>query len=68
MRIAPNHLSIADANALQIIYAHGNGSLKSNYYDAFVTITRNVFTTRDRIAHARKRKIISPVFSQKNML
>ena len=68
MRIAPNHLSIADANALQIIYAHGNGSLKSNYYDAFVTITRNVFTTRDRIAHARKRKIISHALSQKNVL
>ena len=68
MRIAPNHLSIADVNALQIIYAHGNGPLKSNYYDAFVSITRGVFNTRDRVAHARKRKIISPVFSQKSML
>src|SRR5712691_2290368 len=33
VRIAPNHLSISDPTALQIVYAHGNGSLKSNFYD-----------------------------------
>ena len=68
MRISPNHLSIADPGALQIVYAHGNGSLKSNFYDAFISITRGVFTTRDRAAHTRKRKIISHVFSQKSVL
>ena len=68
MRIAPNHLSIADPSALQIVYAHGNGSLKSKFYNAFVSIARGVFTTRDRAAHARKRKIISHVFSQKSVL
>ena len=68
MRIAPNHLSIADPGALQIVYAHGNGSLKSNFYDAFVSITRGLFNTRDRVAHTRKRKIISHIFSQKTVL
>ena len=68
VRIAPNHLSIADPGALQIVYAHGNGSLKSNFYDAFVSITRGLFNTRDRVAHTRKRKIISHIFSQKNVL
>ncbi|KAF8270465.1 cytochrome P450 monooxygenase [Lactarius quietus] len=68
VRIAPNHLSIADPDALQIVYAHGNGSLKSNFYDAFVSITRGLFNTRDRVAHTRKRKIISHIFSQKNVL
>ena len=29
MRIQPNHVSIADPDAIQIIYAHGNGFLKS---------------------------------------
>jgi benzoate 4-monooxygenase len=33
VRIAPNHVSVADPTALQIIYAHGNGSLKSNFYE-----------------------------------
>jgi benzoate 4-monooxygenase len=68
VRIAPNHLSIADSAALQIVYAHGKGSLKSNFYDAFVSITRGLFNTRDRAAHTRKRKIISHIFSQKNVL
>ncbi|KAI9508525.1 cytochrome P450 monooxygenase pc-bph [Russula earlei] len=68
VRIAPNHLSVSDPAALQVVYAHGNGSLKSNFYDAFVSITRGLFNTRDRVAHTRKRKIISHIFSQKNVL
>lgn len=29
VRIAPNHVSIADTDAIQAIYGHGNGFLKS---------------------------------------
>ena len=29
VRIAPNHVSIADADAINAIYGHGNGFLKS---------------------------------------
>ena len=29
VRIAPNHVSIADADAIQAIYGHGNGFLKA---------------------------------------
>ncbi|CAL1708780.1 unnamed protein product [Somion occarium] len=68
VRIAPNHLSIADPDALQVVYAHGNGSLKSNFYDAFVSIQRGLFNTRSRPEHARKRKIVSHIFSQKSVL
>ncbi|KIK78214.1 hypothetical protein PAXRUDRAFT_834670 [Paxillus rubicundulus Ve08.2h10] len=68
VRLAPNHVSIADPDALQIVYAHGNGSLKSDFYDAFVSIHRGLFSTRDRVDHARKRKIVSHIFSQKNVL
>jgi len=68
VRLAPNHVSIADPAALQIVYAHGNGSLKSEFYDAFVSIHRGLFNTRDRADHARKRKIVSHIFSQKNVL
>lgn len=67
VRIAPNHLSIADPDALSVIYAHGNGALKSEFYDAFVSIGRGVFSTRDRNEHSRKRKIISHIFSQKSV-
>ncbi|QRW16222.1 cytochrome P450 family protein [Rhizoctonia solani] len=34
VRLAPNHISIADPEALQIVYAHGNGTLKTEFYDA----------------------------------
>ncbi|RXW15522.1 hypothetical protein EST38_g10327 [Candolleomyces aberdarensis] len=68
VRIAPNHVSVADPDALAIVYAHGNGALKSDFYDAFVSIRRGVFNTRDRADHTRKRKIISHIFSQKSVV
>ncbi|KAJ3749876.1 cytochrome P450 monooxygenase pc-bph [Lentinula detonsa] len=68
VRIAPNHVSIASPEALQTIYAHGNGALKSNFYDAFVSIQRGLFNTRDRTEHTRKRKLVSHIFSQKSVL
>lgn len=47
---------------------HGNGFLKSNFYYAFDNIEDNIFTTRDRSKHSRKRKIVSHMFSPKSML
>ena len=68
VRLAPNHVSIAEPDALSAVYAHGNGTLKSDFYDAFVSIGRGVFSTRDRNEHTRKRKIISHIFSQKSVV
>ncbi|KAJ7512874.1 cytochrome P450 monooxygenase [Mycena galericulata] len=68
VRISPSEVSVADPDALNIIYAHGNGALKSTFYDAFVSIERGLFNTRDRKQHARKRKIVSHIFSQKSVV
>ncbi|KAF1932283.1 benzoate para-hydroxylase [Didymella exigua CBS 183.55] len=68
VRIQPNHISIADADAIPVIYGHGNGMLKSDYYDAFVSIRRGLFNTRDRVEHTRKRKTVSHTFSAKSVL
>lgn len=68
VRIAPNHVSVADPKAIEVIYAHGNGSLKTEFYDAFVSIRPGLFNTRDRAAHTRKRKLVSNIFSQQNVL
>ncbi|CAE6351790.1 unnamed protein product [Rhizoctonia solani] len=68
VRIAPNHISVADPKALEVIYAHGNGTLKTEFYDAFVSIRPGLFNTRDRAAHTRKRKLVSHIFSQQNVL
>ncbi|KAH8908565.1 cytochrome P450 [Coniochaeta sp. PMI_546] len=68
VRIQPNHVSVADDNAIQAILGHGNGMLKSSFYDAFVSIQRGIFNTRDRADHTRKRKIISHTFSPKSIV
>lgn len=39
----------------------------SNYYDAFVSIQRGLFNTRDRAEHTRKRKTVSHTFSAKSI-
>lgn len=37
VRIAPNHISIADPAALNQVYGHSTGTLKADFYDAFVS-------------------------------
>ncbi|KAL4724381.1 hypothetical protein ACLX1H_008995 [Fusarium chlamydosporum] len=68
VRIAPNHVSVADADAINTIYGHGNGFLKADFYDTFVSIRRGLFNTRDRAEHSRKRKIVSHTFAPKSVL
>lgn len=66
MKYASNHISVARADTQPLIYGHGNGTLRSSFCDAFVSITQGLF--RDRVNHSRKRKIISHVFLQKSVL
>ncbi|KAG0141432.1 hypothetical protein CROQUDRAFT_51696 [Cronartium quercuum f. sp. fusiforme G11] len=68
VRIAPDELSIADADAIQPVLGHGTGTTKSEFYDAFVSIHRGLFNTRDRADHTRKRKLVANTFSQQNVL
>ncbi|KAL4786221.1 cytochrome P450-domain-containing protein [Aspergillus varians] len=67
IRIAPRHISIADDAAIQAVYGHGNGFIKADFYDAFVSIRRGLFNTRDRAEHTRKRKTVSHTFSTKSI-
>ncbi|KUI59811.1 Benzoate 4-monooxygenase [Cytospora mali] len=67
VRIQPDHVSVADDQAIQVIYGHGNGFLKSEFYDAFVSIRRGLFNTRNRAEHTRKRKIVAHTFSLKHI-
>ena len=39
----------------------------SDFYDAFVSIQRGLFNTRDRAEHTRKRKIVSHTFSARSI-
>ena len=40
---------------------------ESDYYDAFVSIQRGLFNTRDKQEHSRKRKTVSHTFSAKSI-
>ena len=42
--------------------------MKSDFYDAFVSMHSGLLNTRDRQDHARKRKIVSHIFSLKSVL
>ncbi|GAA5825132.1 hypothetical protein JCM10212_000352 [Sporobolomyces blumeae] len=67
VRIGPNEISIADPKALPIVY-NFNGSLKADFYDAFVASpVRGLFNTRNRAEHTRKRKIVSHTFAPKSV-
>ncbi|CAE6503614.1 unnamed protein product [Rhizoctonia solani] len=69
VRIGPNHISIADPNALDAVYGHSNGLLKSEFYEAFKSDEMgDVFNTRDKAVHTMKRKRIANIFSSQNVL
>ncbi|RYC63158.1 hypothetical protein CHU98_g3055 [Xylaria longipes] len=63
VRVGFNHISIATAEGLRTVYAHGNGFLKDILYEAFVASVPDVFNVRDRGEHTRKRKLIANAFS-----
>ncbi|KAI4743710.1 cytochrome p450 benzoate 4-monooxygenase [Aureobasidium sp. EXF-12298] len=63
VRIGYNYISIASEQGIPLIYAHGNGFLKDDFYDAFISGVPGVFNTRDRSQHARKRRIVAHAFS-----
>ena len=44
-----------------------NSNIFREFYDAFVSIRRGIFNTRDRTEHTRKRKLISHTFSTKSI-
>ncbi|KAL8657032.1 MAG: hypothetical protein Q9226_002324 [Calogaya cf. arnoldii] len=67
VRIQPDHVSIADPDAIPIIYSHTGGWTKSSFYEPFVSISRALFSTRSRAEHTRKRKVLSHTFSAKSI-
>ncbi|KAK0495837.1 hypothetical protein EDD18DRAFT_1389895 [Armillaria luteobubalina] len=62
-KYAPNHLSTASPEALQVVFAHGNEALKSPFYGVFASIKRGLFNTPHHAQHSRKRRIVSHIFS-----
>ncbi|CAE6434717.1 unnamed protein product [Rhizoctonia solani] len=68
VRIGPNHISIADPDALEVVYKHGNGLLKSDYYEMFKLGEHGIFSTQDKAEHSIMRRRIAHIFSPQNIL
>ncbi|KAF7340718.1 Benzoate 4-monooxygenase [Mycena sanguinolenta] len=65
VRISPNHVSVAAPEAISVIYGQGpRAPAKSAFYDAFVCNGKpSIFSTRDRLDHSMKRRVVSHAFS-----
>lgn len=67
VRIAPNHVSISDPNAMNDIYGHGAGFLKDAWYDGGAGEHRNMADARVKSEHQAKRKMLAHIFAQKTI-
>ncbi|KAL1952630.1 hypothetical protein VTO42DRAFT_4583 [Malbranchea cinnamomea] len=66
VRVAPNFVSVNSVQGLHDIYGHGKKIKKANFYNAFPAI-KGVYNTHnviDKIAHGRKRRVLSQAFSE----
>ncbi|QRW23951.1 cytochrome P450 family protein [Rhizoctonia solani] len=68
VRIGPNHISISDPDAMEAVYAHGSGLLKSDFYGGAPGHASNTFVELDKSKHLKLRKRIANIFSQQNVL
>jgi cytochrome P450 len=67
VRIAPNHVSIADPQAMNDIYGHGANMLKDAWYDGGAGVYRNMADARIKAEHQAKRKMLAHLFAQKTI-
>ncbi|OAA57013.1 Cytochrome P450 [Niveomyces insectorum RCEF 264] len=67
VRIAPNHLSVAEPEAVDTIYGHGANFLKDVWYDGGAGASRTMADTRDKAEHQAKRKRMAHLFAYKTL-
>jgi cytochrome P450 len=67
VRIAPNHISISDPQAVVDIYGHGANFLKDAWYDGGAGEFRHMADSRIKSEHQAKRKMLAHVFAQKTV-
>ncbi|KAJ9635444.1 hypothetical protein H2201_003106 [Coniosporium apollinis] len=67
IRIAPNHISVSDPQAMTDIYGHGANFLKDAWYDGGAGEFRHMADSRVKAEHQAKRKMLAHVFAQKTI-
>ncbi|KAI9682446.1 MAG: hypothetical protein M1829_000238 [Trizodia sp. TS-e1964] len=65
VRVAPNEVAFADAQAARTIYGQGTPFMKTRYYSVFRLIgLANLFDCTDRDFHKYRRKLLSHTFAK----
>jgi benzoate 4-monooxygenase len=69
VRVAPNHISVSDKEAIQVVYSQGTAAFdKSPFYAAFIGSRASIFSTMDRQEHAHKRRLLSNAFAYRSVV
>ncbi|KAF2169488.1 hypothetical protein M409DRAFT_20702 [Zasmidium cellare ATCC 36951] len=70
VRIAPNELSLVDADALRLLYNHGTKAVKTDWYWVWQAPNAGpaLFSALDKNIHAYLRKRVSAAYSMSSML
>lgn len=70
VRIAPNEVSIVDADAVKRLYGHGHFAPKTNWYAVFdqPVSGASLFSARDRDHHSYLRKRVASAYSMTSIL
>jgi cytochrome P450 len=67
IRIGPNSLSYSDLAAIKDIYGHSTPCTKDIFYDTLAGTHHHLADVRDKLAHQRKRRILSSAYALKNL-
>ncbi|EEU42755.1 uncharacterized protein NECHADRAFT_47676 [Fusarium vanettenii 77-13-4] len=70
VRIAPNEMSFSSYEAVKEIYgSKGSGYDKSTFYDLFTVFgRRTLFSTLDKTAHAKRKRLLADRYANSNVL
>ncbi|QKX59054.1 uncharacterized protein TRUGW13939_06184 [Talaromyces rugulosus] len=67
VRYAPNRILINSVDALHEIYGHGSKVKKYTNYRVLAQQAPNLLTIRDKLQHARRRRVVSQAFSESSL-
>ena len=69
VRIAPNEVSFAPVEAIKEIYGQATPFMKTAFYSGFEQGNiLTLFTSRDKVFHSQRRKLLNHAFAQKAIL
>ena len=68
VRIGPSEVSFSNIETIKELYAPATPYMKAPWYEAMSTPPLGVFSLTDKKAHSDRRRLVSHVFSQSNLL